>query len=44
MNLKSVNWRNVLILVLIFIIGFGTGMAVTFKTILNKLAGYNTIV
>lgn len=32
--------RNVLILVLIFIIGFGTGMVVTFEVVFKKLEDY----
>lgn len=38
MSNKKPNIKNILILSLMFIIGFGAGMTVTFQIIFNRLA------
>lgn len=44
MKLKNVNWRSVLLAILFLIIGFGIGMVVIYKIILNTLIDHNVII
>lgn len=41
--MKKDKIKNILILVLIFIIGFGTGMVFTFEVVLIRLEKYGVI-
>lgn len=41
MNLRNINFKNVLIILLASIIGFCIGMVVTFEIVINKLENYN---